>query len=51
MKAFPGWYPKSAVLELTYRCNHFCKFCSCPWENKKGSYPKGIEPGHTHEFI
>jgi len=25
--------PKSAVLELTYRCNHKCKFCSCPWEN------------------
>ena len=25
--------PLSAVLELTYRCNHKCKFCSCPWEN------------------
>ena len=25
--------PANAVLELTYRCNHKCKFCSCPWEN------------------
>jgi len=25
--------PKTAILELTYECNHQCKFCSCPWEN------------------
>lgn len=24
--------PHLAVLELTYRCNHMCLFCSCPWE-------------------
>lgn len=24
--------PEVAVLELTYRCNHRCFFCSCPWE-------------------
>ena len=24
--------PPSAVLELTYRCNHGCFFCCCPWE-------------------
>ena len=23
--------PSVAVLELTYRCNHTCRFCSCPW--------------------
>ena len=23
--------PPVAVLELTYRCNHACRFCSCPW--------------------
>ena len=23
--------PSVAVLELTYRCNHACRFCSCPW--------------------
>jgi radical SAM protein with 4Fe4S-binding SPASM domain len=25
--------PKTAILELTYACNHACKFCSCPWED------------------
>jgi radical SAM protein with 4Fe4S-binding SPASM domain len=23
--------PSVAVLEMTYRCNHGCLFCSCPW--------------------
>lgn len=27
--------PKVAALELTYRCNHQCIFCSCPWEADK----------------
>jgi radical SAM protein with 4Fe4S-binding SPASM domain len=26
-------FPQRAVLELTYKCNHTCKFCYCPWEN------------------
>jgi len=26
-------FPKTAILEITYDCNHMCKFCSCPWEN------------------
>ena len=26
-------FPKIAILEVTYDCNHLCKFCSCPWEN------------------
>jgi len=26
-------FPKTAILELTYACNHRCRFCSCPWEN------------------
>ena len=25
--------PNVAALELTYRCNHRCLFCSCPWES------------------
>ena len=25
--------PNVAALELTYRCNHKCLFCSCPWES------------------
>ena len=36
-------FPKAAVLELTYRCNHRCKFCSCPWEAPGSTYPKGQE--------
>ena len=27
--------PRVAALELTYRCNHRCLFCSCPWEAEK----------------
>lgn len=36
-------YPPSAVLELTYRCNHQCLFCSCPWDAPNSSYSKGTE--------
>lgn len=38
--------PKSVVLELTYKCNHKCLFCSCPWEAKEEGfyhYEKGRE--------
>lgn len=28
----PSFLPATAVLEMTYRCNHRCLFCSCPWE-------------------
>lgn len=35
--------PKSAVLELTFKCNHKCKFCSCPWDAPDSKYPKGEE--------
>jgi len=27
----PSFLPSAAVLELTYRCNQDCQFCSCPW--------------------
>ena len=30
--------PETAILELTYACNHECKFCSCPWENTVNSH-------------
>jgi radical SAM protein with 4Fe4S-binding SPASM domain len=26
-----SFLPATAVLEMTYRCNHQCLFCSCPW--------------------
>ena len=32
--------PPSVVLELTYRCNHRCIFCSCPWDAPQSKYPK-----------
>ena len=35
--------PLSVVLELTYRCNHKCVFCSCPWDAPNSKYPKGEE--------
>ena len=28
-------FPKVAALELTYKCNHKCLFCSCPWESSE----------------
>ena len=31
--------PNAAVLELTYKCNHKCKFCSCPWYASNSMYP------------
>ena len=31
--------PDVAALELTYRCNHKCRFCSCPW------YAGMLKPG------
>lgn len=36
-------FPKNAVLELTYKCNHRCLFCSCPWEDQSSSYNRGEE--------
>ena len=36
----PSFLPATAVLEMTYRCNHQCIFCSCPWENPAGGFPK-----------
>ena len=34
----PSFLPATAVLEMTYRCNHRCLFCSCPWEDSHGSF-------------
>lgn len=36
-------FPENVVLELAYRCNHTCLFCSCPWENSKSTYARGKE--------
>ena len=35
--------PQAVALELTYRCNHKCIFCSCPWYAPGNNYPVGKE--------
>lgn len=35
--------PQAVVLELTYKCNHKCIFCSCPWYAPNSSYPQNEE--------
>lgn len=39
----PSFLPATAVLELTYRCNHRCLFCSCPWEAEDGAFDRRAE--------
>ena len=34
----PSFLPATAVLEMTYRCNHACLFCSCPWYDADGDF-------------
>lgn len=36
----PSFLPATGVLEMTYRCNHQCLFCSCPWEDENGSFER-----------
>jgi radical SAM protein with 4Fe4S-binding SPASM domain len=43
----PSFLPATAVLEMTYRCNHACLFCSCPWFSPRGGYD--IRPEMTVE--
>ena len=43
------YIPDSVVLELTYRCNHRCLFCSCPWEAETVDAPK-YEKGEELQF-
>ncbi len=33
-----SFLPSAAVLELTYKCNHNCLFCSCPWLDDKNDF-------------
>lgn len=40
-----SFLPTTAVLEVTYECNHQCIFCSCPWERANGRFT--IEPEMT----
>lgn len=38
-----SFLPGTAVLELTYRCNLKCFFCSCPWENPRSGFERFAE--------
>jgi len=38
-----SFLPTTAVLEMTYRCNHVCNFCSCPWERENPKIKKQEE--------
>ncbi len=39
----PSFLPATGVLEMTYRCNHRCGFCSCPWYAASGAYQQRSE--------
>lgn len=43
--------PASAVLETTYRCNHKCLFCSCPWYTGMLNAEKEMEFDEWCELI
>lgn len=46
--------PSVAACELTYRCNHQCIFCSCPWESNavaKGEEMTAEEWGRAFQEI
>lgn len=39
-----GILPATAVLELTFACNHRCTFCSCPWDAAGASWARRERP-------
>lgn len=43
--------PEVATLELTYRCNHRCIFCSCPWETDAAYKENEMELGEWFHII
>ena len=38
-----SFLPSTAVLEMTYRCNHRCLFCSCPWTAENNDWQDSAE--------
>ena len=38
-----SFLPSTGVLEMTYRCNHKCLFCSCPWEAENNGFHRNEE--------
>ncbi|MDX9719934.1 MAG: radical SAM protein [Myxococcota bacterium] len=44
-----SFLPSTAVLELSYRCNHACLFCSCPWYAPLDAAERGFPGAQTFE--
>jgi radical SAM protein with 4Fe4S-binding SPASM domain len=44
-----SFLPSTAVLELTYRCNHRCIYCSCPWDAEGRGFDR-LEELATEEW-
>jgi radical SAM protein with 4Fe4S-binding SPASM domain len=38
-----SFLPSTGVLEMTYRCNHRCLFCSCPWQAENNGFRRHTE--------
>lgn len=43
--------PEILTAELTYRCNHKCLFCSCPWEKQPEMKEKELSPAEWKEIF
>lgn len=43
----PSFLPPVAVLEMTFRCNHRCLFCSCPWYDTRPTDSPGLPVRYT----
>lgn len=43
--------PEILTAELTYRCNHKCLFCSCPWEKQPEMKEKELSLAEWKEIF
>lgn len=43
--------PRVLTAELTYRCNHSCLFCSCPWEADKSVKETELSTREWHDVF
>lgn len=46
-----SFLPMTAVLEMTYDCNHACKFCSCHWYKEQGIKTAEMDVAEWKELI
>ena len=43
--------PETAVLEMTWRCNHECLFCSCPWYADRMPHERELDTSEWKALI